>query len=181
MSIRPAAAGDAAALAALYAPYVTDSTISFETEPPGAAGFRERIAAGGPLYPWLVACGEDGAVLGYACASPFRPRPAYRFTVETSVYLAREAAGRGIGRTLYAALLETLAAQGFAQAIGAISLPNPASVALHKRLGFVHAGTYEEVGFKLGRWISVGLWQRALAPPADPPREPRPFAEVWRD
>ena len=181
MRIRLATAGDAAAIAAIYAPYVTDTAVSFEVDPPDAAAMRERVAAGGDLYPWLVARDEAGAILGYASASAFRSRPAYRFTVETSVYLAREAVGRGLGRRLYGALLDTLEAQGFTQAIGAITLPNPASVALHEALGFSRAGTYRQVGRKLGAWHSVGLWQRPLAPAAEPPRDPRPVAEVWKE
>ena len=180
LTVRLAAAADAAALAAIYAPYVTGSIVSFETDPPTAAEMAARIAAGGALYPWLVGC-EAGAVLGYAAAGPFRSRRAYRFAVETSVYLAPAAVGRGIGRRLYGGLLELLEAQGFAQAIGAISLPNPASVALHEALGFERAGTYRDVGFKLGGWHSVGLWQRRLAELGDDPPEPKPFAGSWRD
>ena len=179
MRIRLAAADDAAALAALYAPYVTDSLVSFETEPPDEAEMRSRLQAGGGLYPWLIALdGEDG-LLGYASASRFRPRDAYRFAVETSVYLARGAGGQGIGSRLYGALLDMLEAQHFTQAIGAISLPNPASVALHEKLGFTQAGVYRDVGFKLGRWVSVGLWQKPLAPLLPEPAEPKPFAEMW--
>ena len=180
MIIRLAAAEDAAAVAALYAPYVTQSAVSFETEPPGEAEMRSRIESGGGLHPWLVACDDSGSALGYASASAFRTRPAYRFTVETSVYLAADAVGRGIGGRLYSALLETLEAQGFTQAIGAIALPNPASVALHERLGFVRAGIYRDVGWKLGKWHSVGLWQRALAPLPERPNAPKPVAQVWR-
>lgn len=180
MRIRLAAAGDAAALAAIYAPYVSDTTVSFETEPPDAAEMAARIEAGGDLYPWFVACGEADEPLGYASAGAFRTRRAYRFTVETSVYLARGAEGRGLGRRLYETLLATLEAQGFAQAIGAISLPNPASVALHEKLGFVETGIYRDVGFKLGLWVSVGLWQKPLAALAEQPAEPRPYADVWR-
>lgn len=181
MIVRLAAADDAAAVAALYAPYVTQSAVSFETEPPDEPEMRSRISAGGGLHPWLVACDDAGNALGYASASAFRPRPAYRFTVETSVYLASDATRRGIGRQLYAALLTTLEAQGFTQAIGAIALPNPASVALHEQLGFVRAGTYRDVGWKLGKWHSVGLWQRALAPLPERPNAPKPVADVWRD
>lgn len=180
MRIRLAAAADAAALAALYAPYVTDSIASFEADPPGEAEMAARLAAAGDLYPWLVAQGEAEEILGYASASRFRPRPAYRFTVETSIYLARGAEGRGIGGRLYRDLLETLTAQGFTQAIGAISLPNPASVGLHEKLGFAQAGVYRDVGLKFGQWISVGLWQRPLAPLTSDAAEPRPFAGVWR-
>lgn len=180
MRIRLAAAADAAALAAIYRPYVTDTAVSFETDPPDEAAMRAWIASGGDRYPWLVACDEAGAVLGYASGSAFRTRPAYRFTVETSIYLAADAVGRGVGRRLYEVLLEALEAQGFAQAIGAITLPNPASVALHERLGFVRAGTYRDVGWKFGAWHSVGLWQRPLATLGDAPQPPRPYAEVWQ-
>jgi phosphinothricin acetyltransferase len=177
--VRLATAGDAAAIAAIYAPYVTDSFVSFETEAPDEAEMRRRIEAGGALHPWLV--GEvDGRLCGYASAPAFRPRAAYRYAVETSVYLAPEACGRGLGRTLYERLLDLLIGQGFAQAIGAISLPNEASVRLHEALGFTAAGAYRQVGWKCGRWIDVGLWQRSLAPAAVPPSEPIPVAEAWR-
>lgn len=179
MKLRLATGDDAAAIAAVYAPYVTASIVSFETEAPGEAAMRERMEAGGALYPWFVA-EEEGAVAGYAYACAFRTRPAYRFTVETSVYLEPGAQGRGIGAALYERLLDTLEAQGFAQAIAAISLPNPASVALHERFGFERAGTYAKVGWKLGGWHDVGLWQRALAAPGTPPAEPLPFATVSR-
>ncbi|HYG29455.1 MAG TPA: GNAT family N-acetyltransferase [Allosphingosinicella sp.] len=178
MIVRPATLGDAAAIAAIYASYVTDSFVSFETEAPDEAEMRRRIESGGLLYPWLV--GEaEGRVCGYASASPFRTRAAYRHAVETSVYLAPAACGRGFGRALYRQLLDLLARQGFTQAIGAISLPNEPSVRLHEALGFTQAGTYSEVGWKCGRWIDVGLWQRALAAAAVPPAEPKPFAEIW--
>ncbi len=175
MKIRAATPGDAAAIAILYAPYVTASVVSFETEAPDAAEIARRMAGGGRLYPWLVACGEDGAVRGYAYAAAFRTRPAYRFSVETTVYVAGDAQGRGIGGALYAALLPILEAQGYTQAIAAITLPNAASVALHERHGFRKVGAYEEVGFKRGGWHSVGLWQRALAPLTAAPEEPRPI------
>ena len=178
MILRLATADDAAAIAALYAPFVTDSAVSFETEPPSVAEMAARIAAGGDLYPWFVALDEAGAVAGYAYACAFRARRAYRFAVETSVYVAREAHGRGIGRTLYERLLPLLEAQGFTQAIAAITLPNPPSVALHERLGFALAGSYRDVGYKLGAWRSVGLWQRPLAPLTEPPGEPRPYGPL---
>ncbi len=180
MRIRLATADDAAAIATLYAPYVTGTAVSFEVDPPDPAEMGARIAAGAGLYPWLVACDEAGEVLGYAAAGAFRTRPAYRFTVETSVYLAPAVIGRGAGRLLYRTLLETLAAQGFTQAIGAITLPNAASVKLHEALGFTRAGTYERVGYKLGAWHSVGLWQRPLAPALDPPQDPKMVGAVWR-
>ena len=178
LRIRAATGEDCAAIAAIYAPYVEDSIISFETEAPDAAAMRERIEAGGALYPWLAAEDEAGALVGYAYASAFRPRPAYRYTVETTVYVRQGLHGRGIGGALYRPLLAMLEAQGFTRAFGAITLPNPASVALHERLSFARAGTYEKVGWKQGGWWDVGLWQRPLAQPAIPPTEPRPWREV---
>ena len=180
MKLRAATSEDAAALADIYAPYVADSAVSFETEPPTPQEMRGRLQAGEGRYPWLVAVDETGQIAGYAYATAFRPRPAYRFCVETSVYLARAAHGRGAGGLLYRALIETLEAQGFAQAIAAITLPNEASVRLHKRLGFVAAGVYRQVGYKQGRWHDVGLWQRALGAPRDPPIEPLTLAQLER-
>jgi L-amino acid N-acyltransferase YncA len=178
--IRRATAQDAAAIASIYAPYVRASVVSFETEAPDEAEMEGRIAALGELYPWLVACDEDGTVRGYAYGCAFRTRPAYRFTVETTVYVADGAHRRGIGGLLYRALLALLEAQGFTQAIGAITIPNAASIHLHESFGFVRAGTYEKVGFKLGEWRSVGLWQRPLAPMASRPEEPKPVSAVWK-
>jgi L-amino acid N-acyltransferase YncA len=173
--IRAATPDDAAALAEIYAPFVSASHISFETEPPDSAGIRTRMADGGDLYPWLAAEGETGELAGYAYATRFRAREAYRFAVETTVYLRPGAEGQGLGRRLYAPLLAILEAQGFSRAIAAIALPNQASVRLHERLGYAHAGTYSQVGYKLDRWWDVGLWQRPLADAADPPTEPRPW------
>ena len=173
--IRLAVEEDAAALAAIYRPYVEDSRISFEDVAPDAAEMARRMA-GDPAgcHPWLVA-EEGGLILGYAASSPFRTRRAYRWTVETGIYLAPDAHGRGLGHTLLSELLQLLDRQGYVAAIGAIALPNPASVALHEKLGFTHAGTYRGVGHKFGEWLDVGLWQKELAPRTDAPAEPLPF------
>ena len=174
-SVRLASVNDAAGIAAIYRPYVEDSRISFEEKAPDAAEMARRIES--ELYPWLVA-EEDGRLLGYAASSAFRTRRAYRWSVETGVYLAADAQGRGIGRALLGGLLELLERQGFVAAIGAIALPNPASVGLHERLGFVYAGAYRGTGFKMGEWLDVGLWQKDLAPRTAPPAEPIPFAQA---
>lgn len=179
MIVRAATADDAAAIAAIYAPYVTGTAVSFETEAPDAGAMARRMAEGAGRYPWLAACGGDGALLGYAYACAFRARPAYRFSVETTVYVADGAQGRGAGRALYGALLPVLEAQGYAQAIAAITLPNAASVRLHEHFGFRQVGVYEEVGFKQSGWHSVGLWQRELCPLSTRPEEPKPFSAVW--
>ena len=173
--IRLAAPADAEAIAAIYRPYVEGSRISFEEEAPDAAVIASRMES--PLHPWLVT-EVEGRVLGYASSSPYHRRAAYRWTIETSIYLAVEAHGRGIGHSLLSSLLSLLTRQGYVTAIGAIALPNPASIALHERLGFVAAGTYRGVGFKLDQWIEVTLWQRDLAPRSQGPSEPLPFAAV---
>jgi L-amino acid N-acyltransferase YncA len=174
-AIRLASASDADAIASIYRPYVETSRISFEEEAPGGAEIAARM--GSPLHPWLIA-EEDGRVLGYASSSPYHRRPAYRWTVETSIYLAPEAQGRGIGLQLLSRLIDLLTRQGYVTAIAAIALPNPASIALHERLGFVAAGTYHGVGFKLDEWADVSLWQRDLAPRTGAPAEPRHPGEL---
>jgi phosphinothricin acetyltransferase len=169
---------DAAGLAAVYRPYVEDSRISFEERAPDAAEMARRIVGERPgFHPWLVA-EEDGRLLGFASSSPFRSRPAYRWSVETGIYLAADAHGRGLGKSLLSALVRLLEQQGYVVAVGAIALPNDASVRLHEALGFVHAGTYRGTGFKLGQWIDVGLWQKELAPRSPAPAEPLPFSSV---
>jgi L-amino acid N-acyltransferase YncA len=173
--IRLAEDRDAAALASIYRSYVEDSRVSFEEVAPDSAEIARRLRGDRPgFHPWLLA-EEDGQILGYAASSPFRTRPAYRWTVETGIYLAEGAHGRGIGRTLLSALLEILERQGYVAAIGAIALPNDASVALHEKLGFAYAGTYRGVGFKLGEWLDVGLWEKELAARYETPAEPRPY------
>jgi phosphinothricin acetyltransferase len=169
VAIRLANASDAAEIAAIYRPYVESSRVSFEATPPDPNEMAGRMA--GPLHPWLVA-EDDGRVIGYASSSPYHRRPAYRWTVETSIYLAADAQGRGVGRNLLSTLIGLLSEQGYVTAIAAIALPNPSSVALHERLGFARAGTYRGVGFKLGQWTDVSLWQRDLAPRTIDPREP---------
>jgi len=161
MNVRSARETDAAAIAAIYAPYVTGSSASFETEPPDAAEMAARLAAH-PTMPWLVAVAADDALLGYAYPSPHRARAGYRWSVETSVYVAEP--GRGTGAALTSALLQACASAGFESAYAGIALPSDASVALHERLGFTQIGVFPRVGFKDGRWIDVGWWYRPLAP-----------------
>ena len=177
--IRLAQEADAAAIAEIYRPYVEDSRVSFEEKAPDAAEMARRCVGDRPgFHPWLVA-EEAGQLLGYASSSPFRARPAYRWSVETSIYLAANAHGRGLGKQLLSTLTDLLERQGYVTAIGAIALPNDASVRLHEALGFVHAGTYRGTGFKLGQWIDVGLWQKELAPRSPAPAEPLPFEALF--
>jgi phosphinothricin acetyltransferase len=174
--IRLANARDAAAIAAIYRPYVERSHFTFEELPPDAAEIVARMA--NPIHPWLVA-EEDSRVLGYASTSPMRNRAAYRWSVETGLYLVPDAQGRGLGRKLLQAHLDLLERQGLVTVIAGIALPNDASVALHEKLGFALAGIERGVGFKLGKWIDVGRWQRDLAPRAALPPEPLTSASVW--
>lgn len=164
---------DAAACAAIYAPYVTGTAISFEEQPPDPAEFERRIRDYADTHAWLVA-ERGGDVLGYAYACEFNPRPAYRWSAGVSVYVAAEERGRGVGRALYADLFERLRRQGFRMACAGITLPNEASVRLHEGLGFEPVGVYREIGWKGGEWYDVGWWQLELVPAADgPPPEPR--------
>lgn len=165
---------DAAACAAIYAPYVESGPISFEERPPDVAEFAKRIESTAATHPWLVA-EHGGEVVGYAYACPHRQRTAYRWSVDVSVYVTAAQAGQGIGRDLYTELCARLRRQGFRMACAGITLPNPASVALHESLGFAQVGTMRQIGFKAGAWRDVGWWQLELAPPgAEPPPEPLP-------
>jgi phosphinothricin acetyltransferase len=166
---------DAGAIAAIYRPYVEESHFTFEETPPDAAEMAARM--GSPIHPWLVA-EEDGYVLGYASTSPMRNRAAYRWSVETGVYLSARAQRRGIGRALLESHLRLLEQQGFVTAIAGIALPNEASVALHEKLGFTLSGVERGVGFKLGKWVDVGRWQRDLAPRKHRPDEPSAAAQA---
>jgi L-amino acid N-acyltransferase YncA len=166
--VRQATADDAVACAAIYAPYVTDTAVSFETEPPTPAEMAERIAA---AHLWLVL--EDGGrVVGYAYAGRFNRRAAYRWACETSVYLERGRRRTGGGRALYEALLPQLAARGFRVAVAGMTLPNDASVGLHRAMRFEPVGTYRRIGYKHGAWHDVAWAQRMLATDDGPPAEP---------
>ncbi|MFI8559213.1 arsinothricin resistance N-acetyltransferase ArsN1 family B [Pseudomonas putida] len=175
-SIRVAAPTDAAAIQAIYAPVVRDTAISFELEPPSVAEMARRIEATLPLYPYLVA-ERDGLVVGYAYASQHRAREAYQWSVDVTVYIAANAQRSGVGRALYQHLLPILEQQGFHAAHAGIASPNEGSVGLHEAMGFMHIGTYPEVGFKHGRWHDVGYWRRGLNQ-AMPPRSIVPFGRL---
>lgn len=161
--LRDAVAADAAAIAAIYNHYVATTVISMESDPVGPSEMTRRIAeVQDAALPWLV-LEEDGAVLGYAYASKWRARPGYRHAVESSVYVDAGLRGRGIGLTLYRALIARLTGR-FHCVIGGIALPNPASVALHERLGFCQVAYFKEVGHKFGNWVDVAYWQLQLLP-----------------
>jgi phosphinothricin acetyltransferase len=160
--IRPATPADAARICAIYNPYVATTTISFEEEPVDEPGMAQRIAdVAAAGLPWLV-LEVDGAVAGYAYATKWRARPAYRHSVESSVYLDQAWAGRGFGKQLYGALLDDLRARDLHLVIGGIALPNAASTRLHEALGFCKVAHFAEVGQKFGRWVDVGYWELRL-------------------
>jgi phosphinothricin acetyltransferase len=170
-SVRTATIRDAAACAAVYAPYVTDTAVSFELEPPSAAAMGERIARALERHAWLVLV-DDGRVAGYAYGGPFASRPAYRFSCEVSVYLEMGRRRTGGGRALYDALLARLAARGYRRVMAGMTLPNDASAGLHRTLGFEPVGVYREVGYKAGAWHDVAWVQKALVPADAPLVEP---------
>jgi len=160
--IRPATQDDAAALCAIYNPYIAGTTISFEEEPVSPADMARRIAEVQALgLPWLVAL-ADGQPVGYAYATRWRARAAYRTSVESSVYVDAAAAGRGTGTLLYRALLDELRTRDVHMVIGGIAQPNERSVALHERMGFRKVAHFSEVGRKFGRWVDVGYWELRL-------------------
>nr|WP_232531169.1 GNAT family N-acetyltransferase [Microlunatus antarcticus] len=175
MLVRDATSADAQTCAEIYAPYVAGTAASFETDPPTPAEVARRIAVAQQHHAWLVA-ERDGAVLGYAYGTDWKSRPAYRWTCETSVYVADGRRGGGVGRTLYDALLARLTVRGFRTVIASMTLPNTASARLHEALGFRPVGVLSRVGWKNGRWHDVALLRCSLGPdPAetdDAPPEP---------
>lgn len=173
-SLRDAVEGDLPAITALYGREVVGGTATFETTPPTLEEMAPRFAAVKRHgLPWLVA-EIDGRFAGYAYASPFRPRPAYRYGVEASIYVEEDARGRGVGRALLEALIGRVRAMGLRHVIGAISDngTSAASIALHQALGFREAGIYRQVGWKFERWLDVTLMQLDLDPEGAPPASP---------
>jgi phosphinothricin acetyltransferase len=152
---------DAAACAAIYAPFVTEGWVSFELEAPAEAEMARRIALYGASHAWLIAQ-SGGRLAGYAYASSHRDRAAYASSCDVAVYVAPAFARQGVGRALYGALLPTMKARGLHAAYAGIALPNPGSVGLHEAMGFTPLGIYREVGWKMGGWRDVGWWQRLL-------------------
>lgn len=161
--LRLAESADGERVAAIYAPLVRDTVISFEIEPPDGAEMARRIERTLPRWPWLVAH-EAGEVVGYAYAGPHGTRYAYQWSVDVSIYLDAGARGRGVGRALYTGLFALLVAQGFVNSYAGVTLPNAASVGLHESMGFSPVGVYRAVGWKFGAWHDVGWWSRPLQP-----------------
>lgn len=176
ITIRRATLDDAPFIAETYRPFVEDHYASFEIIAPGADVIAERIAAAADRYPWLIA--ETDQPLAYAYASPHRSRPAYITSVDVAIYCAESARGQGVSKQLYGRLFEILAWQNFVMAFAGIVTPNPASIGLHRAVGFEQIGTYPNVGFKDGAWRSTEWWGRPLAEPQTPPAALLPVSDV---
>jgi L-amino acid N-acyltransferase YncA len=177
LSVRLATPDDGPACAAVYAPYVTGTAVSFELAPPDGAEVADRIERTIARTPWVVV-EVDGVVRGYAYAGRFRDRPAYDWAAETTVYVDAAFQGRGLGRAAMRAVLAILRLQGFHTAIAGITPPNPASVGLHRRLGFERIGLFEEVGWKDGAWHGVEFLGLELSPPLPATAPIRPLPEL---
>lgn len=175
--IRLAQPEDASTMLEIYAPFIRDTSITFETEVPSVSDFAERIKTYMIHFPWLV-FEENGMVAGYAYASRYRERAAYQWGVECSVYIHPEYHRKGIARSLYQTLFQILKFQGFTTVYAVINLPNDHSVALHESMGFHHFATYEKVGYKLGKWKNVGWWQLTLNDYIDNPSPVIKFNEI---
>jgi L-amino acid N-acyltransferase YncA len=176
-NIRLATTDDAAAVAAIYAPYCEGSAVSFEQVAPTAEEMAQRIATLTRQRPWIV-LEDDGAVVGYAYAGPHNERWAYRWSVNTAIYISRTHQRRGAGRALYSALFDLLRRLGHYKAIAGITLPNPASVGLHEAMGFELAGVYRDIGYKQGAWRDVAWYQASIQPVPPEPLEPRAIATL---
>jgi len=175
--IRLASPTDAVAILAIYAPYIRNTSLTFETGVPPVADFANRIRSYMEYFPWLV-YEEQGQVRGYAYASRYREREAYQWSVECSVYIHDDHHRSGIARKLYSVLFELLKAQGFTTVYAVINLPNDPSVAFHESMGFRYFATYEKVGYKLGKWKNVGWWQLQLNDYIMEPPAPIHFSQL---
>lgn len=156
--IRPVAFSDCEQIASIYNYYIENTTVTFEEESISAYDIERRIRKIPPNLPWLVFVDEN-EILGYAYATPWRTRSAYRFSVEISVYVKIDSHGNGIGTELYTDLMSRLNSIEIHTIIGGITLPNDASIKLHEKMGFKKIAEFEEVGFKFGQWLNVGYWQ----------------------
>ncbi len=175
--IRLAREADAEQILEIYAPIVRETAISFELEPPSPDEIRARILVTLEQAPWLV-CEHEGRIAGYAYAKRFWPRAAYQWAVEVTVYVHPLHHRRGVGRALYAAIFDVLKLQGYQKALAIIVLPNPASIALHKQLGFTSIGVFHSVGHKFGRWHDASWWELALGDFPAHPEAPRRLTDV---
>jgi phosphinothricin acetyltransferase len=171
--IRAVRKEDAPQIAEIYRPYCEDNCVSFEEVAPGPAEIEARIDRVTRRLPYLVE-DRDGTIAGYAYASPHREKAAYRWAVETTIYVHGDFHGKGVGRALYSELFQRLRTQGLVKAYAGVLVPNPASQAFHEAMGFTLVGLYRKVGYKLGAWRDVGWWELTLLPQTGTPAEPKP-------
>lgn len=175
--LRVAEPADAAAMLALYSPYVTDTTVSSEYEPPTLAAFTERICTFGERLPWLV-CEWNSEVIGYGYASPHRTRAAYQWSCETSIYVRQDMHRRGVAGAIYSALFELLAMQGYYNIFVGITSPNDRSIKFHTAMGFVISGAYQDSMYKFGQWRDVLWMAKSLRPHEGEPQPTVPFPSI---
>lgn len=178
-SIRLASSADASQICDIYSPIVRDTAISFEQAAPDAKAIAARIGETSQQYPWLV-CEINRRIAGYAYAGSFRPRSAYQWTAETTVYVHPDYQRRGIARALHTSLIAILRQQGYCNAIGVIALPNDGSIRAHEAVGFRKIGVLENMGYKLKGWRDIGWWQLELRPMPQEPQAPRPVMSLAR-
>lgn len=177
--IRLAQPADAEAILTIYAPYIRDTSLTFETEVPDNENFANRIRQYTTDFPWLV-YEIGGQIAGYAYASRYRERVSYQWSVECSVYVDTDYFGKAIATRLYNKLFELLRGQGFMNVYAVINLPNDRSVAFHEKMGFWYFATYPNVGYKLGKWKNVGWWQLQLNDYITEPPAPVPYRVFCR-
>jgi len=175
--IRLAQSNDAEGILAIYAPYIINTSFTFEAELPSVKNFSERISSYLQHWPWLV-CEIDGTIAGYAYGSKYRERIGYQWCVECSVYIHDDFQRKGIANALYTTLFEILKGQGYRNVYAVINLPNERSVQLHEACGFKWFANYENVGYKLGKWKTVGWWQLVINEYDDDPKPPVKFSEL---
>jgi phosphinothricin acetyltransferase len=178
--IRLATPGDASGILDIYAPYILNTSFTFETEVPSLEEFGERIETYLINWPWLV-CVIEGKIAGYAYATKYRERTAYQWSVESSIYIHDDFQKEGIGKELYTSLFEILKKQGFNNVYAVINLPNEKSVSFHENCGFTYFATYEKVGFKLGEWKNVGWWRLIINEFGNEPAAPLKISEMEKD
>jgi L-amino acid N-acyltransferase YncA len=178
--LRLAQPSDAAGILDIYAPYIRDTSYTFETEVPSQESFARRIETYLDNWPWLV-CEINGTIAGYAYGARYRERTGYQWCVESSIYIHDDYLRANIGRALYDALIDILRRQGYRNVYAVINLPNDRSVRFHESRGFAWFATYENVGYKLGRWKNVGWWQRIINEYNDEPQAPVKFADLQKD
>ena len=175
--IRSATTDDTGPILKIYAPYIENTSYTFETEVPTVDSFKERISSYLKNWPWLV-CELDGVIAGYAYGTRHRERVAYQWSIESSVYVHDDYQRMGVARALYTALINILKLQGFRNLYAVINLPNDKSVSFHEKLGFEYFATYKNVGYKLGRWKNVGWWQLQLNEYSLEPEPPMNFSTL---